>query len=148
MQKSGTRYQRTEFDNILKGSYGIYHDQVGFILGMEGWLHIHKSITVIHSIAVIFQLLSPVWPFATPWIAHARLPCPSPSPEAFSNSCPLSQWCHPTILSSFISFSSCLQSFQHKGLFQRISSSHHVAKVLELQLQHQSLQWIFGTDFL
>ena len=42
---------------------------------------------------------------------HSRLPCPSPSPEACSNSCPLSQWCHPTILSSIVLFSSCLQSF-------------------------------------
>ena len=43
-------------------------------------------------------------------LQHARLPCPSPSPRACSNSCPLSQWCHPSILSSVIPFS-CLQSF-------------------------------------
>ena len=41
----------------------------------------------------------------------ARLPCPSPTPRACSNSCPLNQWCHPTISSSVIPFSSCLQSF-------------------------------------
>ena len=41
---------------------------------------------------------------------HARLPCPSPTPGAYSDSCPSSQWCHPTISSSFIPFS-CLQSF-------------------------------------
>ena len=41
---------------------------------------------------------------------HARLPCPSPTPRAYSNSCPLSPWCHPTISSSVIPFSSCLQS--------------------------------------
>ena len=39
---------------------------------------------------------------------HARLPCPSPTPRACSNSCPSSQWCHPTISSSVISFFSCL----------------------------------------
>ena len=44
-------------------------------------------------------------------LQHATLPCPSPTPGAFSNSCPLSQWCHPTISFSVISFSSCLQSF-------------------------------------
>ena len=44
-------------------------------------------------------------------LQHARLPCPSPTPEACSNSCPLSQWCHPTISSSLVSFSSRLQSF-------------------------------------
>ena len=41
---------------------------------------------------------------------HTRLPCPSPSPRACSNSCPLSQWCHPTVSSSVVPFSSCLQS--------------------------------------
>ena len=48
---------------------------------------------------------------------HARLPCPSPSPGACSNSCPLSRWCHPTISSSVIPFS-CLQSFPASGSFQ------------------------------
>ena len=55
-----------------------------------------------------------------------------------SNSCPLSQWCHPTISSSVITFSSCLQFPQHQSLFQWVSSSHQVTKVLELKLQHQS----------
>ena len=50
-------------------------------------------------------------------LQHARLPCPSPSPRACSNSCPSSQWCHPTILSSVIPFSSCLQSFTASGSF-------------------------------
>ena len=44
-------------------------------------------------------------------LQHSRLPCPSPTPGVYSNSCPLSQWCHPTILSSVIPFSSCPQSF-------------------------------------
>ena len=47
----------------------------------------------------------------------ARLPCPSPSPRVCSNSCPLRQWCHPTISSSVIPFSSCLQSFPASGSF-------------------------------
>ena len=49
---------------------------------------------------------------------HARLPCPSPTPRVYSNSCPLSQWCHPTISSSVVPFSSCLQSFPASGSFQ------------------------------
>ena len=146
-------------------------------------------------------------------LQHSRLPCPSPTPRAYSNSCPSSQWCHPTISSSVIPFFSHLQSFsasvqfssvsqssltlcspmdcstpglpvhhqlpeftqthahwvsdaiqpshplsslsspafnlsQHQGLFKWVSSSHQVAKVLEFQLQHQSFQWIFRTDFL
>ena len=50
-------------------------------------------------------------------LQHARLLCPSPSPEVCSNSCPLSWWCHPTISSSVVPFSSCLQSFPVSGSF-------------------------------
>ena len=49
---------------------------------------------------------------------HARPPYPSPTPGACSNSCPLSQWCHPTSSSSVIPFSSYLQSFPASGFFQ------------------------------
>ena len=49
---------------------------------------------------------------------HARPPCPSPSPRVHTNLCPLSRWCHPTILSSVIPFSSCPQSFPASGSFQ------------------------------
>ena len=51
-------------------------------------------------------------------LQHARPPCPSPTPGAYSNSCPLSQWCHPIISSSVISFFSYLQSFPALGSFQ------------------------------
>ena len=50
-------------------------------------------------------------------LQHAWLPCPSPTPGACSNSCPLSRWCHLTISSSVIPFSSCLQSFPASGSF-------------------------------
>ena len=50
-------------------------------------------------------------------LQHARPPCPSPIPGVCSNSCPLSQWCHPTISSSVIPFSSCSQSFPSSGSF-------------------------------
>ena len=53
-----------------------------------------------------------------PLTAAAILHCPSPTPRAYSNSCPSSQWCHPTISSSVIPFSSCLQSFPASGSFQ------------------------------
>ena len=81
-------------------------------------------------------------------LQHARLPGLTPTPGACSNSCTLSQWCHPTISSSTIRFSSCLHSSQHQGLFQLVSSLHQVSKVLELQLQHLPCQWIFRIDFL
>ena len=50
-------------------------------------------------------------------LQHAKLPRPSPTPGVYSNSCPLSWWCHPTISSSVIPFSSCLQSFPASGSF-------------------------------
>ena len=50
-------------------------------------------------------------------LQHTRLPCPSPSPGVCSNSCPLSQWCHPTIWSSVVPFSFCFQSFPASGSF-------------------------------
>ena len=60
---------------------------------------------------------------------HTKLHCPSPAPGAYSGSYPSSWWCHPTISSSVIPFSSRLQSFPHQGLFQWVSSSHQVAKM-------------------
>ena len=79
---------------------------------------------------------------------HARPSCPLQTPRAYPNSCPLSWWCHLTISSSVVPFSSCLKSFEHQDLFKWVSSSHQVARVLELQLQHQSLQWTPRTDLL
>jgi len=56
-----------------------------------------------------------LWPHG---LQHARTPCPSPTPRVYSNSCPLSQWCHPTISSSsVVPFSSCLQSFPASGSY-------------------------------
>ena len=51
-------------------------------------------------------------------LQHTRLPCPSPAPGAYPHSCPLSRWCHPTISSPVIHFSSCPQSFPASGSFQ------------------------------
>ena len=50
-------------------------------------------------------------------LQDARPPCPSPTPRPYSNSCPSSQWCHPTITTSVVPFSSCLQSFSVSGSF-------------------------------
>ena len=63
------------------------------------------------------QLLSHVWLFATRESQHARPPCPSPIPIVYSNSCPLSWWCHPAISSSVVPFSSCPQSLPASGSF-------------------------------
>ena len=63
------------------------------------------------------QLLSCVWLFVTPWTAACQASCLSSIPGACSNSCPSSQWCHPSILSSVAPFSSCLLSFLGSGSF-------------------------------
>ena len=77
-------------------------------------------------------------------LQHARFPCPSPTPGAYSNSRPSRQWCHPTISSSVIPFSSCPQSFPASGSFpmswffvscgQRIGASAP-ASVLPMNIQ-------------
>ena len=63
----------------------------------------------------VAQLCVTLWPHG---LQHVWLPCPSPPPRVYSNSCPLSWWCHPTISSSVVPFSSCLQSFSASGSFQ------------------------------
>ena len=76
------------------------------------------------------------------------LPVHHQLPE-FTQTHPLNQWCHPTILSSVVPFSPpALNLSQHQGLFKWVSSSHQVAKVLEFQLQHQSFQWTPRTDLV
>ena len=57
-------------------------------------------------------------------LQHTRLPCPSPSPRVCTNSCSLSQWCHPTISSSVFPFSSCLPSFPSVRVFSDESALH------------------------
>ena len=71
------------------------------------------------------------------------LPCPSLPPRICSDSCPLNQGCHPTVSSPVAPFPPALSLSQHHGLFQWVSTSHQVASVLELQLQHQPFPWIF-----
>ena len=78
---------------------------------------------------------------------HARPSCPSPSPGVYSNSCPWSQWCHPSSHPP-LSPSPAPNPSQHQGLFQWVKSFHEVAKVMEFQLQYQSFQWTPKTDLL
>ena len=77
----------------------------------------------------------------------ARPPCPSSTPGAYSNSCPLSQWYHPTISSSVIPFSSCLQSFPASGSFPMNQFFAWGGQSIGVSAQHQSFQWISRTDF-
>ena len=77
------------------------------------WVHHHHCLdSVQFSRSVMSDSLQPHE------LQHIRLPCPSPTHLAYPNSCPLSHWCHPTISSSVIPFSSCPQSFPASGSFQ------------------------------
>ena len=66
------------------------------------------------SVSSVAQVCLTLWPYG---LQHTRLPCPSPTPKACSDSCPSSQWCHPTSSSSVVLFSSCLQYFPGSGSF-------------------------------
>ena len=81
-------------------------------------------------------------------LQHTRLPCSSLTPEACSDAYPSTEWCHPTVSSSVIPFSSCLQSFPASGSFQMSQFFPSGGQTLEFWLQHQSFQWICRTDFL
>jgi len=144
--------RETTYDQYLAGcltqksslnfSYGSY-----LFVSVEGTLQkeflLYKC--MFSQFSSVAQSCPTLWPHEP---QHARPLCPSPTPRVHPNPRPLSRWCHPTISSSVVPFSFCPQSFPASGSFQMSHSSHEVAKILEFQLQHQSFQWIFRTDFL
>ena len=79
----------------------------------------HQSVQFSHSVTS-----NSLWSHG---LQHARLPCPLPTPGACSNSCPSSQWCHPTISSFVIPSPPAFNLSQHQGLFKGVSSLHQVA---------------------
>ena len=95
-----------------------------------------------------------LWPHG---LEHARLTCPLPTPRARSNSCPLTQWCHPAISSSVIPFSSCLQSFPASGSFpmsqffatgSQSTGASAAASVLPVNIQDWSPFWLTYLNLL
>ena len=85
---------------------------------------------VISSIRFSHSVMSnSLWPHEP---QHARSPCPSPTPGVYPNSRPLSRWCHPTISSSVVPFSSCPQSFPASGSFQMSQLSASGGQSIEL----------------
>ena len=77
-------------------------------------IHQGSPIGTISSVQFSCSVVTDSW---RPQLQHARPPCPSPTPGVYSNSCPLSQWYHPSISSSVVPFSSCPQSFPASGSF-------------------------------
>ena len=129
--------------NTHKSYWGCFCDIIFYVLFLPCFLVHLFFVTYISSIQLSCSVVSES--LRSYGLQHNRLPCPSPTPGAYSNSCPLSQWCHPTITSSVSPFSSSVQSFPASGSCESVL---HIRWPKEFQLQHQSLQWIFGTDFL
>ena len=120
--------------------------QWALVENQEAWvenLSLHlKALLLLFSLSVVSVSL---WPHG---LQHARLPCPSLSLRVCSNSCPLSWWCHSSISHPLLPPSPPALNLPSIRVFSTVSSSHQVAKVLELQLQHQSFQWVFRVYFL
>ena len=89
------------------------------------WTHLITSVSQF-SRSVVSDTLRPHG------LQHARPPCPSPTPGVYSNSCPLRQWCHPTILCRPLLLLNSI--FPSISVFKWVRSSHQVAKALEFQL--------------
>ena len=125
----------------LKGAAKGLGDKIASSWEILFWLNSQFSCSVVSN---------SLWPHG---LQHARLPSPSPTPGTWLNSCPLSWWCHPTISSSVIPFSFCLQSFPAPGSFpmsqffasggQRIGASA-LASVLPKYIQDWFLLGLIG----
>ena len=108
------------------------------------WFYFHLSSLSSISFWLLFRcpvVSDYLWPHG---LQDARPPRPSPSSGVCASSCPLHCWCRPAILSSVALFP-CPKSFPASGTFPM---SRLVTKILEIQLQHQSFQWVFRVDFL
>ena len=116
----------------------VKHHPLTFLFGNENFL-CFSSAQFSHSV-----LSGSLCPHS---LQHARLPCPSPTPGARSNSCPSSRWCRPTISSSVVPFS-CLPSFPASGSFLRSQFFASGGQSIGASTQHQSFRWIFRVDFL
>ena len=97
---------------------------------------------------IAIQLLSHVQLFVTPWTAGCLASLSITISWILLKLMSIELVIHPTISSLLSPSPPAFNLSQHQGLFQWVSSSHQVAKVLEFQFQHQSFQWIFKTDFL
>ena len=117
-------------------------------LAIHMYMHVYLYIYTYIPLSVQFSrsvVSNSLWPHE---LQHTRPCCPSPTPRVYSNPCPSSRWCHPTISSSVVPFSSCPQSLPASRSFPVSQLFTWVAKVLEFHLQHQSFQWTPRTDLL
>ena len=120
---------------------GLFKLKSSWLTGSSTCIQTQPTVLLLFSLSAVSSSL---WPHG---LQHIRLPCPSLSPKFAQTHV---HWVGGAIQPSG-SLSSTSPDFnlsQHQSLFQWTGSSHQVAKVLELQLQHQSFQWIFRVDFL
>ena len=108
-----TRKETRKLQNITKLNTPcpMFYEQIGLLVTRKAQNGCKWSSSVQFICSVMSNSLGPHG------LQHARLPCPSPTPRAYSNSCPSSQWCHPAISSSVIHFSSRLQPLPASGSF-------------------------------
>ena len=99
------------------------------------------------TVIVVVESPSRVWHFATSWIAACQDSLSFTISQCLPSLCPLCWWYHPAVLSSDVLFPSALNLSQHQGIYQWVGSSHQMTKRLELQLRHQSFQWVSRVDF-
>ena len=129
----------TSTKQLLNTGRGYQHPERQPILFKGGRTKYKRQKKRDHFKSPQFSSVGSLWSHG---LQHTRLPCPSPTLRACSNSCPSSRWCHPTTSSSVVPFSSCLQSFPASGCFQWVSSLHQVAKVLEFHLRlNMKIKW-------
>ena len=118
-----------------------WNSTIDYFNMIKGILRVTKYNSVQFSRSAVSDSL---WPHR---LQHARLPCPSPIPRAYSNSCALSQWWHPTILSSVVPFSSCLQFFPASGSFPMCQFFASGSQSFGVSASAY-FQWIVRMDFL
>ena len=113
------------------------------------WSYTFTSVCLLLALFSSVQLLSRVWLLATPWTAACQASLSINNSQSLLKIMSIKLVMPSSHLNPRSSHSPpALNPSQNQGLFQWVSSSHQVAKLLEFQLQHQSFQWIFRTDFL
>ena len=105
------------------------------------------NIIILMHVVISVWSLSCVWLFVTPWTAACQTSLSITNSQSYSNSCPLTQWCHSTISSSVIPFSH-LQSFSASGSFQMSTFLSSGSQSIGVSASPLVFQWIFRADFL
>ena len=117
------------------GHFSFQFQRKGMPKNAQTATQLHSSHMLASSVQFRYSVVS--YSLGPHGLQRTRLPCLLPTTGVYSNSSPSNQWCHPAILSSFIPSPPAFNLSQTHGLFQWVSSSYQVAKLLEFQLQHQ-----------